>query len=114
MSLWHCLWSPYRATANCAPQRSGWAEVSTLLGVGNVAEIEFYRNGIRVTGADYGTRGSWNNNGKTSQKALDGDVHTRFDGPSPNGTYVGIGLLIARNQSECSQVAEKRKSSINR
>jgi hypothetical protein len=90
MSLWHCLWSAYRATANCAPQRSGWAEVSTLLGVGNVAEIEFYRNGIRVTGADYGTRGSWNNNGKTSQKALDGDVHTRFDGPSPNGIYVGI------------------------
>ena len=71
-----------------ATQRLGG--VSTLLGVGNVAEIEFYRNGIRVTGADYGTRGSWNNNGKTSQKALDGDVHTRFDGPSPNGIYVGI------------------------
>jgi hypothetical protein len=71
------------------------AEVSTLLGVGNVAEIEFYRNGIRVTGADYGTRGSWNNNGKTSQKALDGDVHTRFEGPSPNRSFaVWDGFVI--------------------
>ncbi len=32
---------------------------------GNVAEIEFHRNGVKVTGTGYGTPGSWNGNGNT-------------------------------------------------
>ena len=80
-----------------------WSEVRVDLGnfrylryrgpadsYGNVAEIEFYRRGVRVGGTGYGTPGSWNGNGNTLQKALDGDVHTRFDGLHPHGVYVGI------------------------
>ncbi len=57
---------------------------------GNVAEIEFYRAGVKVTGTGFGTPGSWNNVGNTFAKALDGDVNTFFDGPTADGNYVGI------------------------
>ena len=81
----------------------GWSEVSVNLGnfrylryrgpngsYGNVAEIEFHRNGVKVTGTGYGTPGSWNGNRNTFPMALDGNVETRFDGPTANGVYVGI------------------------
>jgi hypothetical protein len=90
----------YTITTNRPPT---WSDVSVDLGdfrylryrgpnrsYGNVAEIEFYRKGVKVTGAGYGTPGSWHNNGNTFEKALDGNVNTRFDGPIPNGVYVGI------------------------
>jgi hypothetical protein len=80
-----------------------WTEVSASLGnyrylryrgpngsYGNVSELEFYRNGVKVTGADFGTLGSWSNNGSTRDKALDGNVNTFFDAPTENGAYVGI------------------------
>jgi hypothetical protein len=83
--------------------RPEWSEVSVNLGnfrylryrgpngsYGNVAEIEFYREGVKVKGAGYGTQGSWNNNGNSFGRALDGNVNTRFDGPTANGVYVGI------------------------
>src|SRR4029077_4415070 len=57
---------------------------------GNVAEIEFYRKGLKVRGVGFGTGGSVNNNGNTFPKALDGNVSTQFDGPTANGVYVGI------------------------
>jgi Divergent InlB B-repeat domain/Fibronectin type III domain len=57
---------------------------------GNVAEIEFYRDGIKIQGTGYGTAGSWENLGGTFQMALDGKVNTFFDGPTANGNYVGI------------------------
>jgi hypothetical protein len=57
---------------------------------GNVAEIEFYRNGAKLTGTGFGTPGSWSNLGNTFAKALDGDVKTYFDGPVSDGNYVGI------------------------
>jgi Fibronectin type III domain len=57
---------------------------------GNVAEIEFYRKGVKANGVGYGTPGSWNNNGNSFGRALDGNVNTRFDGPTANGAYVGI------------------------
>jgi hypothetical protein len=56
---------------------------------GNIAEIEFYRNGMKIHGTAYGTSGSWNK-GNTFEKALDGDINTYFDGPTANGNYVGI------------------------
>ena len=94
-------YTPIYAISSLPPE--AWSEVSVNLGnfrylryrgsdgsYGNVAEIEFYRNKAKVTGTGYGTRGSWNNNGNTFQRALDGDVRTRFDGPHPHGVYVGI------------------------
>jgi hypothetical protein len=57
---------------------------------GNVAEIVFYRNGVKVNGAAYGTPGSWLDKGNTFDKALDDDVNTFFDGPTSNGAYAGI------------------------
>ncbi len=57
---------------------------------GNVAEIEFYRDGVKLTGAGFGTPGSWNNQGNTLEKALDGNVSTFFDAPNPSGAHVGI------------------------
>jgi hypothetical protein len=90
----------YTITAN---PPLAWTEVTVSLGdyrylryrgpngsYGNVAEIEFYRNGVKLTGTGYGTPGSYNNNGNTFEKALDGNVNTRFDGKVPNGVYVGI------------------------
>ena len=83
---------------------SGWTEVNVSLAnyrhlryrgpngsYGNVAEIQFYRNGAMLTGTGYGTPGSCNNfNGNTFEKALDGNIDTRFDGNTPHGVYVGI------------------------
>jgi len=57
---------------------------------GNVAEIEFCRNGMKINETVYGTSGSWNNQGNTFEKALDGDINTYFDGPTAHGNYVGI------------------------
>jgi hypothetical protein len=57
---------------------------------GNVAEVEFYRSGVKVTGTGFGTPGSWSNSGATFEKALDGDVNTFFDAPTGSGTYVGV------------------------
>ncbi|HEY5705410.1 MAG TPA: PA14 domain-containing protein [Terrimicrobiaceae bacterium] len=57
---------------------------------GNVAEMEFYRAGVKLTGTGFGTPGSWSNVGNTFAKALDGNVNTFFDGPNSDGNYVGI------------------------
>lgn len=81
----------------------GWTEVTVYPGnyrylryrgpngsYGNVAEIEFYRVGKKLTGTGFGTSGSWSNSGNTFEKALDGDVNTFFDAPTDSGNYVGI------------------------
>jgi Divergent InlB B-repeat domain/Fibronectin type III domain len=57
---------------------------------GNVAEIEFYRNGTKITGTGYGSSGSWQNQGNTFRRAVDGNINTYFDGPTANGNYVGV------------------------
>ncbi|HEY5811365.1 MAG TPA: hypothetical protein VIT23_01780 [Terrimicrobiaceae bacterium] len=90
----------YTITSN-PPQ--GWSKVDVSLGnyrylryrgpdgsYGNVAEIEFYSYGVKLTGTGFGTPASWNNRGNTFSKAFDGDVSTFFDGPVPNGVYVGV------------------------
>jgi hypothetical protein len=59
-----------------------WTEVSVSLGhyrylryrspnggYGNVAEIEFYRSGVKLTGTGFGTPGSWSDSGNTFEKA---------------------------------------------
>jgi Fibronectin type III domain/Divergent InlB B-repeat domain len=57
---------------------------------GNVAEIEFYRDGAKIQGTGFGTPGSFRNRGATFQKALDANTSTFFDGPTANGNYVGV------------------------
>src|SRR4029077_7518575 len=57
---------------------------------GNVAEIEFYRGGVKLTGVGFGTPGSWNNQGSIFDKALDGNLATFFDSQISTGAYVGI------------------------
>ena len=58
---------------------------------GNVAEIELYRDGTKVTAPSFGTSGSWYDQGGTFDKALDGNIETFFDAPTATGAYVGIG-----------------------
>ena len=60
---------------------------------GNVAEIEFHRDGTKLAGVAYGTPGSWYDLGNTFDKALDGNVDTFFDAPINTGAYVGLGTL---------------------
>jgi hypothetical protein len=81
----------------------GWSTVDMSLGSyrylryrgpngshGNVAEIEFYRAGLKLSGTGFGTSGSWSNAGNTFSKALDGDTRSFFDGPVSDGNYVGL------------------------
>ncbi len=62
---------------------------------GNVAEIEFDSvsggTATKLTGTAFGTAGSYNNDGFTFSKALDGSTSTYFDAPAPgSGDFVGI------------------------
>ncbi len=71
-------------------------------GYGNIAELEFYALGPhnnKLTGGVIGTSGSWNNNGNTIQKAVDGDITSYFDGPTANGNWVGLDLGSAKTIS---------------
>ncbi|HEY5706112.1 MAG TPA: PA14 domain-containing protein [Terrimicrobiaceae bacterium] len=90
----------HMVTSSPAP---GWTEVSVSPGEyrylryrgpdgsnGNVAEIEFYGDRIKLTGEGFGTPGSLANSGATFDKAIDGDTNTFFDAPTPDGNYVGI------------------------
>lgn len=57
---------------------------------GNIAEVEFYRKGVKVTGTGYGSPGSFGGSGATFDKALDGNTGTFFDAPNPDNQYIGI------------------------
>jgi formylglycine-generating enzyme required for sulfatase activity len=95
---------PYEAiyTVSSEPP-PGWSEVGVDLkdyrylryrgpqnSFGNVAEIEFYRDGTKLTGVSFGTPGSWYDLGNTLDKALDGNIETFFDAPIATGAYAGI------------------------
>jgi hypothetical protein len=59
----------------------------------NINEIIFLdTNGNRIIGKIIGTEGSNEHNGKTREKAFDGDVLTYFDSPEPSGNWVGLQL----------------------
>ena len=51
---------------------------------------------VPFTGTGVGSPGSYENNGSTFGKALDGDTETFFDGPGPNGQWVGLDLGVAK------------------
>jgi hypothetical protein len=81
----------------------GWSEFSVNMqgyrcvrwrdpnSTGRVAELEFWRNGVKMTGTAFGTEGSWDNNGNTYSRALDGNTSTYFEGPRAGShPYIGI------------------------
>ncbi|WP_338869014.1 Ig-like domain-containing protein [Spirosoma sp. SC4-14] len=51
---------------------------------------------VKFTGTGIGSPGSYENNGKTFAKALDGDLTTYFDGASASGQWVGLDMGIAK------------------
>jgi hypothetical protein len=59
---------------------------------GNVAEIEFYKDGVKQVGVPFGSPGSWGNSGATFEKAFDGNLTTFFDAPTADGNFVGMDL----------------------
>jgi hypothetical protein len=59
---------------------------------GAIAELELYAGSARLTGAGFGVAGSRNDGGNVYAKALDGDTNTFFEGPMPDGDYVGLDL----------------------
>jgi hypothetical protein len=50
----------------------------------------------KLTGTTIGTAGSYGGSGNTIAKATDGNLSTFFDGPTPNGDYVGLDLGSAK------------------
>jgi O-glycosyl hydrolase len=67
---------------------------------GDVAEVQFfgkvYTGLTQFTGAVIGTSGSYQNDGNTIAKAVDGNLSTFFDGPTGNGNWVGLDLGSAQ------------------
>jgi hypothetical protein len=90
-------------TISSAPS-DAWTEVTVSLGsyrylryrggtnsFGNVAEIEFYRNGVKLTGTGYGTSGTYSGGSADAYTAaLDANTSTFFDSTTATGAYVGI------------------------
>jgi F5/8 type C domain len=72
----------------------------------NIAEMQVW--GIPssthklLTGTVIGTAGSFNNLGNTIAKALDGNLNTYFEGPTPNGDWVGIDTGSAHSITQIS------------
>lgn len=44
----------------------------------------------KLTGAVFGTAGSWNNSGNTATNVFDNNLNTFFDAPSGNGAWAGL------------------------
>jgi uncharacterized delta-60 repeat protein len=68
-------------------------------GYGDVSEVQFFGTAASTTptssklaGTAIGTAGSYGNSGNTIVKALDGNLTTFFDGPTPSGDTVGLDL----------------------
>jgi hypothetical protein len=74
---------------------------------GDVADIEFYgtassTTATKLTGTVIGTSGSYQNDGNTIAKAVDGSLTTFFDGPTANGNWVGLDLGSAQTITQIS------------
>jgi hypothetical protein len=62
---------------------------------GDVSEVRFFGPAAGLTqrtGATIGTAGSYQNDGNTMSKAIDGSTFTYFDGATANGNWVGLDL----------------------
>ncbi len=73
---------------------------------GDVAELEFFGTAATTvtqrTGTVIGTSGSYQKDGNTIAKAVDGNLSTFFDGPTANGNWVGLDLGSAQTVSQIS------------
>ncbi len=95
---------PYTLLYTIATEPAGWTEVDANLGgfrylryrspsggFCNVAEIEFYRNGNKLSGPGFGTPGSYSGGSSDAYTAaLDGNISTFFDSNQGSSAYVGI------------------------
>jgi hypothetical protein len=65
--------------------------LSPNAGWGNVAEVEFYNGGTKLTGTKFGSAGSYNNDPNVTYLAAeDGNTATYFDAAAADGQFVGI------------------------
>jgi len=103
---------PYSAiyTVSAQPANGQWTEVAVPAATNtayrfvryraggncNVAEIEFYRGAVKITGTPFGTPGTWAN-GMDYTRAWDGDVTTFFDYSQTDGGYTGLDLDSSAN-----------------
>jgi autotransporter-associated beta strand protein len=75
----------YVVSAGNSNGESGHSAIATLAGK-------------KLTGTVIGTDGSFNSNGNTKARAVDGNLSTYFDGPTANGVWVGYDLGADSNQ----------------
>ena len=81
-------------TINSAPTDNQWTEITALQNgdrgftavrfyspdrFGNVSEVEFYSDDLKLTGTPYGTAGTWGGSNADFSKVFDGDITTYFD-----------------------------------
>jgi hypothetical protein len=74
---------------------------------GDVAELQFFGTAAtnlhpKRTGTVIGTAGSYQNDGNTVAKAVDGNASTFFDGATANGNWVGLDLGSAQSIGQIS------------
>jgi hypothetical protein len=59
---------------------------------GNIAELDFFRAPMTLTGTTIGTAGSYETQGNTIANVFDGNLSTFFDAPTSSGAWVGLDL----------------------
>lgn len=61
-------------------------------GTVDIGSVEVQPPSVPLTGTVIGTSGSYQNDGNTIAKAVDGNLSTFFDAPGANGNWVGLDL----------------------
>ncbi len=85
-------------TGYTASSPASGSQSVTITAGGNLTGYNFTNaastttTGTKLTGSAIGTSGSYQNDGNTIAKALDGNLSTFFDGPTANGNTVGLDL----------------------
>jgi hypothetical protein len=82
-------WNEYTPTSQ--KTYATWRYLSPNGGYCNLAEVELWAGGSKLTGTAFGDGGgAWNNSGNTFDKALDGNTATFYDANNGSGSFVGI------------------------
>jgi hypothetical protein len=81
-ALLNPITTPFRYVRYLSPP-NGW---------GNVAEVEYYSPGPRITLAAGSILGTAGNSGTTATNAFDDNIATYFDAAAPDGNWVGLDL----------------------
>jgi uncharacterized delta-60 repeat protein len=77
------------------PANSGSLSVTLTSGQVDQQLVFGLSTPTKLTGAVFGTQGSYLNDGNTIAKAFDGNLTDYFDGPTPNGNWAGLTLQLA-------------------